>query len=287
LKRELKDLEESMEDALAKKDAQVRAAALAQHKTYDELVEVTRRAKRAEAGAARATHINEELRHKLTQLADYVDQTSGELHTTQAVLQSTEASLDESMAALKKLERDSKAGLQAHEEELHKTKFELARNQSLLADAKSELERTRGDYEEQRRMQQSELLEARSELAASRRQPDVGQWQAVSDWDTEGKIYRVDPDFGSTLTVSNRDYQSNCWVKWKIMGQPCEFQVPVGGVRSHRAPRVDATSRRDHHRPTDKRCSIGHRFHHRHHDLPPDPAGSRVGHLVVRDSKIC
>ena len=26
----------------------------------------------------------------------------------------------------------------------------------------------------------------------------------------EGKIHRVDPDFGSTLTVSNRDFQSNC-----------------------------------------------------------------------------
>jgi hypothetical protein len=27
----------------------------------------------------------------------------------------------------------------------------------------------------------------------------------------EGKIHRVDPDFGSTLTASNRDSQSNCW----------------------------------------------------------------------------
>jgi hypothetical protein len=41
----------------------------------------------------------------------------------------------------------------------------------------------------------------------------------------KGKIHRVDPDFGSTLTVSNRDSQSNCWVNWKIMGRPCEFQV--------------------------------------------------------------
>ena len=41
----------------------------------------------------------------------------------------------------------------------------------------------------------------------------------------EGKIHRVGPDFGSTLTVSNRDSQSSCWVKLKIMGQPCEFQV--------------------------------------------------------------
>ena len=41
----------------------------------------------------------------------------------------------------------------------------------------------------------------------------------------EGKIHRVDPDFGSTLAASNRDSQSNCWVNWKIMGQPCKFQV--------------------------------------------------------------
>jgi hypothetical protein len=43
--------------------------------------------------------------------------------------------------------------------------------------------------------------------------------------DQKGKIHRVDPDFGSTLTASSRDYQSNYWVNWKIMGQPCEFQV--------------------------------------------------------------
>ena len=47
----------------------------------------------------------------------------------------------------------------------------------------------------------------------------------------EGKIHRNDPDFGSTLTVSNRDSQSDCWVDWKIMGQPCEFQVLPGEGR--------------------------------------------------------
>jgi hypothetical protein len=41
----------------------------------------------------------------------------------------------------------------------------------------------------------------------------------------EGKIHRVGPDFGSTLTAPNRDSQSNRWANWKIMGQPCEFQV--------------------------------------------------------------
>ena len=47
--------------------------------------------------------------------------------------------------------------------------------------------------------------------------------------DLEDKIHRVGPDFGSTLTVSNRDFQSNCWVNWKLMGQPCEFQVQAEG----------------------------------------------------------
>ena len=41
----------------------------------------------------------------------------------------------------------------------------------------------------------------------------------------KGKIHRVDPDFGSSLTVVDRDSQSNCWINWKIMGQPWEFQV--------------------------------------------------------------
>ena len=45
----------------------------------------------------------------------------------------------------------------------------------------------------------------------------------------EGKIHRVDPDFEPTLTVSNRDSQSNRWVNWKMMGQPCEFQVRSRG----------------------------------------------------------
>ena len=36
--------------------------------------------------------------------------------------------------------------------------------------------------------------------------------------DAGGRIHRVDPDFGSALTVFNRDSQSNFWVNWKIMG---------------------------------------------------------------------
>ena len=43
----------------------------------------------------------------------------------------------------------------------------------------------------------------------------------------QGKLHRVGPIFGSTLTVSNRDSQSNGWVSWKIMGRPCGFQALV------------------------------------------------------------
>jgi hypothetical protein len=51
--------------------------------------------------------------------------------------------------------------------------------------------------------------------------------EAKASWraQAEGKIHRVDPDFGPTLTVCNRDSQSNCWVNWKIMSHPCELQV--------------------------------------------------------------
>jgi hypothetical protein len=60
----------------------------------------------------------------------------------------------------------------------------------------------------------------------------------------EGKIHRVDPAFGSTLTASNRDSQSNCWVNSKIVGQPCEFQVlrPATSTRSH-VPSAGASRR--------------------------------------------
>ena len=34
----------------------------------------------------------------------------------------------------------------------------------------------------------------------------------------EPEIHRVDPEFGSTLTVSNRDSQSNFWVNLRILG---------------------------------------------------------------------
>jgi hypothetical protein len=43
----------------------------------------------------------------------------------------------------------------------------------------------------------------------------------------EPEIHRVDPEFGSTITVSSRDSQSTCWVTWKLMGQPCEFYLQV------------------------------------------------------------
>jgi hypothetical protein len=58
----------------------------------------------------------------------------------------------------------------------------------------------------------------------------------------KGKIHRVDPDFGSTLTVSSRDSQSNCWVNLKIMGQPCDFQVLTSGSGPVRPEECPGTS---------------------------------------------
>ena len=70
----------------------------------------------------------------------------------------------------------------------------------------------------ERRRANGELIDAAAQRAINESNPE----RAV---DLESKIYRVDPDFGSTLTASNGDSQSNCWINWKIMGQPCEFQV--------------------------------------------------------------
>ena len=50
--------------------------------------------------------------------------------------------------------------------------------------------------------------------------------------DLKGKTRRVDPDFGSSLTASSVNSQSHCWVNWKSMGQPCEFQVPAGSPKA-------------------------------------------------------
>ena len=51
----------------------------------------------------------------------------------------------------------------------------------------------------------------------------------------QGRIHRVDPGVGSTLIGANRVSQSNCWVSWKMMGQPCELQVrPSRGPSSSR-----------------------------------------------------
>jgi hypothetical protein len=69
----------------------------------------------------------------------------------------------------------------------------------------------------------AEVAATLSSKAAALRTNPAGSTAAVAA--PKGKIHRVDPDCGPTLTVSNRDSQSNCWVSWKIMGQPCEFQV--------------------------------------------------------------
>jgi hypothetical protein len=41
-------------------------------------------------------------------------------------------------------------------------------------------------------------------------------------------IHRVDPEFGSTLMLLYRDFQSKCWVNLRILGQPCEFYLLEG-----------------------------------------------------------
>jgi hypothetical protein len=69
------------------------------------------------------------------------------------------------------------------------------------------------------------------------------QSMAYREPDSEGKIHRVDPHFGSTLTASSMDSQSNCWVNWKIMGQPCEFQVRIPRRRASSSWPARASSR--------------------------------------------
>ena len=63
---ELAELEATAGAELEKRDAMLRAATVMQHKTYEELARAAERALRAEGQ-------NEELRDKLTQLADHFD----------------------------------------------------------------------------------------------------------------------------------------------------------------------------------------------------------------------
>jgi hypothetical protein len=70
-----------------------------------------------------------------------------------------------------------------------------------------------------------------------------GEWRGGRAGGRKGKIHRVDPDFGSTLTASTRDSQSDRWANRKIMGQPCEFQAAaIGHGCGHRV----AVHRREH-----------------------------------------
>jgi hypothetical protein len=70
------------------------------------------------------------------------------------------------------------------------------------------------------------LSDAQLNLAIAALVNDFTVWALVfKSGAPQGEIHRVDPDFGSTLTAANRDSQSSCWVNWKIVGQPCEFQV--------------------------------------------------------------
>jgi hypothetical protein len=57
------------------------------------------------------------------------------------------------------------------------------------------------------------------------RSPKAGSTVVVRNQSADGKTYRADPYFGSTLRISDRDPQSSCWVNLKTMGQPCALQV--------------------------------------------------------------
>jgi hypothetical protein len=39
------------------------------------------------------------------------------------------------------------------------------------------------------------------------------------------EIHRIDPEFGSTLRRIQRDFQTNCWVNLRTLGQPSEFYL--------------------------------------------------------------
>jgi hypothetical protein len=66
-------------------------------------------------------------------------------------------------------------------------------------------------------------------------------WEEVTSTEVDGspgrltplkpEIHRVDPEFGSTLGLLYRDFQSNCWVNLRILGQPCEFYLPAATTR--------------------------------------------------------
>jgi DNA repair exonuclease SbcCD ATPase subunit len=73
LRQELDSLQEVAVEALAHKDAQIRAASVAQNKTYEELTVVTRWAKKLEDEMKNAQVLNEELRSKLLELTDHFE----------------------------------------------------------------------------------------------------------------------------------------------------------------------------------------------------------------------
>jgi hypothetical protein len=46
------------------------------------------------------------------------------------------------------------------------------------------------------------------------------------------KIHRVDPESGSTLRLSDREFQSDCRDNLRVLGQPCGFYLPCGGAQA-------------------------------------------------------
>ena len=52
----------------------------------------------------------------------------------------------------------------------------------------------------------------------------ISQSPPASTWNPHG----VDPKSGPTHKGPYRDFQSNCWVNLRILGQPCAFYLSVG-----------------------------------------------------------
>jgi hypothetical protein len=79
--------------------------------------------------------------------------------------------------------------------------------------------------------EEDEAAAGEDEAAAAWREEEEALLALSATVEPKGKIHRVDPDFGSALTVSNRDSQSNCWVNLKIIVHPGDFQVHARGKR--------------------------------------------------------
>jgi hypothetical protein len=101
----------------------------------------------------------------------------------------------------------------------------------------------------------------------------------VSAQRVEGKIHRVDPDFGSTLTAANRDSRSNCWINWKIMGSTLWIS---GFGRPTERKGLDVSADRPVQRPADRPVHVVDALHVRQPDVERRELELRVRPVRVR-----